>query len=115
MNDVLLLLHGLMKLALIDGVVVLVATAPSLADTPGRELDAGLAQTTTHDQDGKPSWGRRMLLADDDRWLESDDNSPSMNLDGTPMCGDLDIDGNCYGDCGSAFESWGGSTSSMWD
>jgi hypothetical protein len=29
-----------------------------------------------------------------------------MNLDGTPMAGDLDIGGNFYGDCGSAYDSW---------
>ena len=28
-------------------------------------------------------------------------------LDGmTPMAGDLDIGGNFYGDCGSAYDSW---------
>lgn len=51
---------------------------------------------------------------DDDHWLESDDQ-PSVNLDGTPMCGDLDLNGNVYGDCGSAFDAWDGGTSSTWD
>jgi hypothetical protein len=115
MDDVLLLLHGLMKLTLVAGVMVLVATAPSLADTPGRALEVGEAQTTSHHQDDKHSWGHRMLHADDDRWLDFDDTSPSMNLDGTPMCGDLDLNGNFYGESGSAFDSWDGSTSSMWD
>ena len=55
-----------------------------------------------------------MLHADDDRWLESDD-TPSMNLDGTPMAGDLDLNGNVYGDCGGAFDGWDSSTSGMWD
>jgi hypothetical protein len=50
--------------------------------------------------------GRASAHADDDRWLEAYDASPSMNLDGTPMAGDLDICGNLYRDC---------STSSMWD
>lgn len=113
MDDVLFLLHGLMKVMLIAGVMVLVATTPSRAGTPSHEMQTGLAQTSDHDQDDKPSWGRRMLhVDDDDRWLQSDDH---MNLDGTPMCGDLDLNGNFYGDSGSAFDSWDGSTASMWD
>jgi hypothetical protein len=51
---------------------------------------------------------------DDDRWLESDD-TPSMNLDGTPMAGDLDLNGNVYGDCGGAFDGWDSGTSGLWD
>lgn len=102
----LLLIHGLVKIALVMGVMVLVATAPSQASTSGHELQAGLVPAATCDQDDKPSWGHRMLHADDDSWLASEDTSPSMNLDGTTMAGDLDICGNFYGDC---------STSSMWD
>jgi hypothetical protein len=106
MNDILLLLHGLMKVLLVAGVMVLVVTAPSRADAPSRGQEAVATQATDHDQSGEGSWGRRMLHTDDDRWLEADDASPSMNLDGTPMAGDLDTSGNFYGDC---------STSSMWD
>ena len=106
MDDALLFIHGVMKLALVLGVMVLVATAPSQAHEAVHGQQAVAAQATEHDQDDEPSWGRRMLHAHDDRWLEADDASPSMNLDGTPMAGDLDICGNFYGDC---------STSTMWD
>lgn len=47
-----------------------------------------------------------MLYADDGLWLEANDTSPLMNLDGTPMSGDIDINGNFYDDSGG---------SSMWD
>ena len=111
MDDVLLLLDGLMKIALVASVMILVATAPSRAGAAshGRQADAA------PDQDDEPTWSRRMLHAhDDDHWLEFDDQ-PSVNLDGTPMCGDLDLNGNVYGDCGSAFDAWDGGTSSTWD
>ncbi len=106
MDDVLLFIHGLMKIALVAGVMVLVATAPSRASATAQEREPGWVQAAMCDQDDEPSRSRRMLDVDDDRWLEGDDASPSMNLDGTPMAGDLDICGNFYGDC---------STSSMWD
>ena len=106
MNDFLLLLHGLMKVLLVAGVMVLVATSPSRGHASFHGQQAIAAQATEHDLDDEPSWSRRMLHANDDSWLEVDDESPSMNLDGTPMAGDLDICGNFYGDC---------STSSMWD
>lgn len=107
MDDVLLCIYSLMKIALVAGVMVLVATAPSRASATGQERQTGWVQAAVCDQeDDEPSRSRRMLDVDDDRWLEADDASPSMNLDGTPMCGDLDTNGNFYGDC---------STSSMWD
>lgn len=115
MDDALLFIHWLMKLALVLGVMVLVATAPSQASTRGRGLQIGLVPAATCGHDDEPSWSRRMLHADDDRWRESDD-TPSMNLDGTPMAGDLDLNGNVYGDCGGAFDGWDSSTSGgMWD
>ncbi|MCO4095350.1 MAG: hypothetical protein HEQ37_19200 [Acidovorax sp.] len=105
MDDALLFIHGLMKLALVIGIMVLVATAPSHAYATGHGQQAVAAHANEYDQDEEPSWGRRMLH-DDDRWLDADDASPCMNIDGTPMAGDLDIHGNFYGDC---------SASSMWD
>jgi len=115
MDDVLLLLDGLMKIALVASVMILVATAPSRAGAASHGRQADAAPATAPDQDDEPTWSRRMLHAhDDDHWLESDDQ-PSVNLDGTPMCGDLDLNGNVYGDCGSAFDAWDGSTSSTWD
>lgn len=106
MDDALLFIHGLMKIALVAGVMALVATAPSRASAAGQERQTGWVQAAACDQDDEPSRSRRMLDVADDRWWEADDASPSMNLDGTPMAGDLDIRGNFYGDC---------STSSMWD
>ena len=116
MDDVLLLLHGLMKIALVASVMVLVATAPARAGATNHGRQAGATPATEPDQDDEPTRSRKMLLAhDDDHWLESDDQ-PSVNLDGTPMCGDVDLHGNVYGDCGSAFDSWDSTTtSSMWD
>lgn len=105
MDDALLFIHGLMKLALVIGIMVLVATFPSQANASGHVQQATAAPVSEHDQDERPSWGRRMLH-DDDRWLEDDDASPTMNLDGAPMAGDLDIHGNFFGDCGSACDSW---------
>jgi hypothetical protein len=113
MTDLLLLIDDLTKFALVVGVMVLVATAPSQASATAHGLHTGAAQATMHDEDDEPSWGRRMLHTDDDeRWLHSDDH---VNLDGTPMCGDLDLNGNFYGDIGSAFDSWDGSTFSIGD
>jgi hypothetical protein len=113
MGDALLFIHGIMKLTLLLGVMVLVATAPSQASTRGHGLQTGLAPAATCDHDDEPRWGHRMLHAEDDHWLEFDD-TPSMNLDGTPMAGDLDLNGNVYGDCGGAFDGWDSSTSGMW-
>lgn len=102
MDDALLFIHGLMKLALVVGIMVLVATAPSRASATDQERRTGWVQAAVCDQDDEPSRSRRMLDVDDDRWLEADDASPSMNLDGTPMAGDLDTNGNFYGDCGTS-------------
>lgn len=106
MDDVLLLIHGLMKIALVAGVMVLVATAPARASVTGHQLQTSWTQAVECDQDHGLGRSRQMLVADDDRWLEVDDASPWTNLDGTPMVGDLDINGNFYGDCGSAGGSW---------
>lgn len=106
MTDVLLFLDGVMKIALVVGVMILVATAPSQAHATSHGQRAAAAHATQDDEEDKPSRSRRMLDADDDRWLEDDDASPSMNLDGAPMAGDLDIHGNFLGDCGSACDSW---------
>ncbi len=115
MNDVLLFLDGIMKIALVVAVMILVATAPSRTDATAHGLLAVAAQAADHAQDDEPGWSRRMLHAqDDDDWLESDDQ-PSANLDGTPMLGDLDMNGNVFGDCGGALDAWDGGMNSMWD
>ena len=115
MDDALLFIHGIMKLTLVLGVMVLVATAPSQASTRGHGLQTGLVPAATCDHDDEPSWGRWMLLADDDLWSDSEDTTSSFNVDGTPMAGDIDLNGNLYGCCSSGLDSWDGSTSSMWD
>jgi hypothetical protein len=99
MHDTLLLLHGVMKVMLVIGVMVLVATAPSRASASSHQIQTGPAHSVALHEDDSPTWGRRMLHAtDDDRWLEPDDQ-PFTNLDGTPMAGDIDLDGNFFGDC----------------
>jgi hypothetical protein len=99
MDDTLLLLHGVMKVMLVIGVMVLVATAPSRASASSHQIQTGPAHSGAWHEDDSPTWGRRMLhAADDDRWLEPDDQ-PFTNLDGTPMAGDIDLDGNFFGDC----------------
>lgn len=105
MSDLLLLIHGLMKIALVMGLMVLVATAPSPAHATNQGQQTGRPLAIEHGEDEEPSWGRR-VIDNDDRWLEADDRSPCMNLDGTPMAGELDIGGNFFGDCGSAYDSW---------
>ena len=113
MDDLLVLVHGLMKLALVVGVMVLVATAPAAtAAAKGRSglsSHHGVAVAATAGAaayDDEALGRRRSRLDDGCNWMDSDDSSPSMNLDGTPMNGDLDLNGHFYGDCG---------TSSMWD
>ncbi len=99
-----------MKVMLVAGLIMLVATSPSRAFTPSHAVQAGLEAVAGHDQDDEPSWGRRMLHTSiEDHWPASDDQ-PSMNLDGTPMAGDLDLNGNFFGDIGSAFDGWDDST-----
>ena len=122
MDDLLVLVHGLMKLALVVGVMVLVAAAPAATAAaerrPGPSLTHGIAVAATagaaaYDDD---ALGReRSRLDDGDDWMDSDDSSPSMNLDGTPMNGDLDLNGHFYGDCGCDFDTWSNDASSSWD
>ena len=157
MDDLLLLIYGLTKAALVFGVMVLVATAPSGASATavshGQEgsLFAGLiGASTVHCNDS----GSMSCASEDDdtcggyaaldqtsfagasahhhevnHWrhdsdheshrsslMEADHFEHSTNIDGTPMCGDFDINGNVYGVTESHFDSWDcGGTSSMFD
>lgn len=157
MADLLLLIDGFMKIALVVGVMVLVATAPSGAsavaagyghegarfagllgasaahrDDDGSlryafEEDDNFAGHSALDQTNVMSTGAHDREAD--RWrhdsdheshrptlIETDPFEHSFNIDGTPMCGSVDIHGNIYGvtdwHCN---DSWGGGTSSMFD
>lgn len=112
-GDLLIFVHGAMKIALVVGLIVLVATAPSPAGAAAQDRhpygavsspDSVVVERDDSDEDQWP--GHRRTREDEDDWLGSDDGSPAMNLDGTPMAGELDINGNFFGDCGS---------SSLWD
>lgn len=152
MDDLLLLIDGLMKVALVVGIMVLVATAPSRAVTAADQglsgpLFTGLvgASSAAHRNGGSMTDS----FADDDDLvdrsalehpvfsdMETVDHEPdhwrydsnhvsmmefdlfehSTNIDGTPMAGCCDINGNAYGITESHFEdSWGGGMSSMFD
>ena len=157
MDDFLLLIDGLMKVALVVGVMVLVATAPSeasaAADGHWHEgaLFAGMvgASAAHHDDGGSI----RYAFEDDDNFaepsalnqtngmsavahqheadhwrhdseheshrstlIEFEPFEHSFNIDGTPMVGCCDINGNAYGITESHFEdSLGGGISSMFD
>ena len=91
MDDLLLLIHGLMKIALLTGIMVLVATAPSRAAAaaghglPG-SLFTGLvgASAAVHRNSGSMT----------DSFADSE---PAFNIDGTVMLGAFDMNGNAYG------------------
>lgn len=150
MDDLLLLIDSLMKVALVVGIMVLVATAPSRAATAaGHGLSGSLftglvgASAAAHRNGGSMTDSFDDDLVDrsalehpvsidtepvdheTDHW-RYDSNHVSMmefnlfehstNIDGTPMCGSVDINGNAYGITESHFEdSWGGGMSSMFD
>lgn len=112
-GDFLLFLHGAMKIALVVGLIVLVATAqsPAVAAAQDRHPYGAVHNPDSvgveHDDSDDDQWpGHRRTRDDEDDWPGSDDVSPAMNLDGTPMAGELDINGNFFGDCGS---------STLWD
>ena len=158
MDDFLLLIDGLMKVAFVVCIMVLVATAPSGASAAaaghgheGARFAGLLGASAAHRDDGG---SMRYAFEDDDddfaghsaldqtnvmstgahdheadRWrdasdhdshrstlIETDPFEHSFNIDGTPMCGSVDIHGNIYGvtdwHCN---DSWGGGTSSMFD
>jgi len=123
MDDLLPLIHRLMKVAPLIGVMTLVATAPSPAVAASHQeqssiragaVDPELMKAVACNADERRSSGRRTLYADDDNWIESDGSSPCMNLDGTPMNGDLGQHGNSVGDCGGSL-GWGGCSSFTWE
>jgi hypothetical protein len=129
MDDLFLLIHSLMKLGLVVSILVLIATAPSTA-----AATAYLSRASSPDNVTTPS---PAFDDDDDDRLDGASHEnfdfestssmtietihPMVNIDGTPMVGDSDIDinGNPFGvtnDWHSA-DSWncGGMSSSMFD
>ena len=98
MDDLLLLFHGLMKLALVVGLMVLVATAPSSKPaTLARRLSSGHNDGRGQRFNDEDDFGRHRSGADlETNWAQSD-FEPYVNVDGTPMCGDVDINGNAFG------------------
>ena len=98
MDELLLFLHGLMKLALVVGLMVLVATAPSAKRAPhARRLSPGHNERRGQRFDDEDDFGRRRSSADlESSWAQSD-FEPYVNVDGTPMCSDVDINGNAFG------------------
>lgn len=111
MGDLLLLVHGLMKLALVIGLIVLVGTAPSVGAATGDQSSGFTSERDIANGDKKmeidhdaPSQARTRLDGWTN-WADSEDSSPAFNLDGTPMNGDFDIHGHAYGDCGCDFDN----------
>ena len=96
MDELLLFFDGLMKLALVAAIMVLVATAPSAKPAPlAQRLRSG------HDESRRQSldddFGRRQSDDDLDACWRDSGFEPTVNIDGTPMCGDVDVRGNAFG------------------
>lgn len=100
MEDLPLLADGLMKVALLVGIMVLVATAPSARSaSPNGWREANPDERRHHFCDDSDFDCRRLDDDDDDlgtSWMRTS-VGPAVNVDGTPMSGDLDINGNPFG------------------
>ena len=140
MDELLFLLHGLMKVALCAGVLVLVATAPSLSaasahtdqapvdslplqgwtglhitddlalpwatgfhsDNAGHASPLGMdhdsvLEVDQYEFDDCSRGASSRLFGTDDSGIEWAEDQPLINTDGTPMNGDLDLQGNAFG------------------
>lgn len=149
MDELLLLLHGLMKVALCAGILVLVATAPSRAAGSGQadqapadprppqnwtalhitedlafpwaagfpsdhaahasplSIDHGAVLEVDHYEFDDSSRGASSrLFGNDDSGIEWAEDEPLINLDGTPMNGDMDLHGNAFGISGCDHDLW---------
>ena len=107
MIDLLPVIDSLMKLALVIGAMVWIATAPS--GTSATAVQAGAWSANETDE-----WSP--AFSDDDS--SDHDFEHTVNIDGTPMLGDTDIYGNAFG----VTDDWhtnscgcGGMSSSMFD
>jgi hypothetical protein len=124
MSELLLLLDGLMKAALVVCLMVLVATAPSNASARSTAQryaeEGGLRQPDTEATSSEEEPDRwRAGYAYESLASHEEERDPfehTTNIDGTPMCGDVDINGNVYGITESLFDAWGSDNgSSMFD
>ncbi len=152
MNELLLLLDGLMKVTLCAGLLVLVATAPSRgskgmhtadARKPESELPpqqwsllpvgvglarpwvasssldleagdvsplgrdpAAIREVEAHEFDDAARRCTDRLFGGDDLRTDWDDDQPLINLDGTPMNGDMDLHGNAFGVSSCDHDLW---------
>lgn len=130
MDDFLLAIHGLMKLMLVVGVMVLVATAPQSAGASGVHAAGVPAQAqavgtrrlsdhTTLDAATDSAW-EECRVSKDSICSTTSDRDPfeqDFNIDGTPMCGAVDINGNAWGITETHFDNWccSDASSSMFD
>lgn len=100
MDDVLLLVDGLMKVALLVGIMVLVATAPSAKSASPNGWPEPNPEVRRRQCCDDIDFNRGPLDDDDDdletSWMRGS-VGPAVNVDGTPMSGDLDINGNPFG------------------
>lgn len=143
MNDLLLIVHGLMKLGLVIGVLVLVATWPGRSSAAGSVIQqggllfAGLVGAATANSyvrtaeactatgsvsllDSEPEadspWPDPVSATHEDRDSDADAFKPMFNIDGAMMMGDFDVNGHPWGVTDSLCDSCDSTTSwSMWD
>lgn len=109
MGDLFSLIDSLLNIALVVGVMLLVATEPAGAVT-------AVLQALAASSDDVTGWSPAFSNNDDSS--DHDFSEHAVNIDGTPMCGDIDIHGNVFGitddwltdSCGC-----GGMSSSMFD
>ena len=99
MEDLPLLVDGLMKVALLVGIMVLVATAPSAKSASPNGWPEPNPEVRRCQCCNDSDFNRGPLDDDDDLETSSMRGSvgPAVNVDGTPMSGDLDINGNPFG------------------
>lgn len=122
MNDLLFTIHGLMKVGLVISVLVLVSTWPGRASAAAAVIQqcgllfAGLAAVATGAMrlpiTDEPDTDSQSAEPSD---LDSEVSKPLFNIDGTPMFGDIDANGNPYGLVGSPFDHWHNDTWSQFD
>ena len=86
MSDLLPIFDSLIKLGLVVWAMEWIATAPAWATTTAAQAVAGSSDEATW-------WSP--AIGDDDS--SDHDFEHTVNIDGTPMCGDIDIHGNAFG------------------
>jgi len=91
-------------------------TTYKVASMPDGDATAAGASHPTFDG----SAGLHDFGTDDESTYRFDDSissilEPAFNIDGTPMYGSIDINGNFYGMTGSPFDSWCGDSWRLFD